>query len=264
MGLTYRTPIRARERILTYAPPGAGKSNAILTVARRCPDTQFYVIDTEFDNYDRLLDTEFTDLENVTVESVVEWDGIMPTLRDFKKRADKDDWLVLDSVTPTWDMVQEWYIEQVFGESDDKFFMNLRTAQQDGKTDKDGGLDGWKDWGVINKNYMKIYKELLTTQCHVYLTAEADKLQEPIKGKGGDDKATRNLFGAAGLKPKGQKRLGHIPQTVLLLGKNRMGEYSMTTVKDRGRVEMEDQEVGDWSKDYLVNVAGWKPQRAET
>lgn len=265
MALTYRTPIRARERILGYGPPGVGKSNAILTVARRCPDSHFYVVDTEIDNYDRLLDTGFTDLSNVTVESPMGWEDVMAGVRKFKAEMDVNDWLIVDSMTPTWDLVQEWYIENIFGVSDDLFFTQARAAQQSGDKGKDGdgGLDGWRDWGVVNKNYFKIYRELATARGHVYLTAEGDKVQEP-KGKiAGDDKETRNTFGTHGLKPKGQKRLGFIPHTVLLFSKTRQGEYTYTTVKDRGRTEVDDGEVTDFSKDYLVTVAGWKPTKVE-
>lgn len=258
MPVTYESQIRARERILGYGPPGAGKSTAILSVAKRCPSSTFHVIDTEFDNYDRLLDTEFSDLKNVEVYPMVEWDGMIPQIKEIKKEVGKNDWLVVDSMTPTWDGVQEAYIARIFDEEMDEFFLKMRVAQQNDK-DADGGLDGWKDWGVINKMYAPLYRELLTTNCHVYMTAEADKLGEPIKGKGGESKETKQLFGALGLKPKGQKRLGHIPQTVLLFTKNRSGDWGMNTVKDRGRVEMDDVSVGDWSRDYLVNVAGWKP-----
>lgn len=258
MPISFQSPIRARERILGYGPAGAGKSTAILTVARRCPDSTFRVIDNEFDNYDRLLDTEFSDLENVDVSPMTDWEGFLPKVKELKRESEKNDWLVVDSMTPTWDWVQEAYISRIFDEEMDEFFVNMRIAQQNSK-DAPDGLDGWKDWGVINKMYSPLYRELLTTNCHVYLTAEADKLSEPIKGKGGESKEGKQLFGVLGLKPKGQKRLGHIAQTVILFSKSRQGEWVMNSAKDRGRSEMEDTPVGDFSKDYLVGVAGWKP-----
>jgi len=64
------------------------------------------------------------------------------------------------------------------------------------------------------------------------------------------------------VKPAGQKRLGHMPNTVLLFTKQRTGMYQMSTVKDRDRAEMAGQPFGDFGVDYLVNVAGWKRRPA--
>jgi hypothetical protein len=45
--------------------------------------------------------------------------------------------------------------------------------------------------------------------------------------------------------------------TVLWLTKKRIGEWYITTIKDRGRKELEDQAVGDFAEDYLQAIAGW-------
>lgn len=270
MPITYRSPLRSRERILTYGNPGVGKSNAILTVARKVSDAQFHVIDTEADNYYRLLDTDFTDLKNVIVYPANEWSDVMPIVSKLRREVGGDDWVVIDSMTPTWDWVQSDFIEKVHGADDDDYFMEVRIQKQrliDNPKEKNpgslGALEGWMDWPVINKRYAKLYKELFVMPCHVYMTAEGAKIQEPEGGKGGDDRATRNEFGAYGVKPKGQKRLGFVPQTVLLLGKGRRGDYTMQTVKDRGRVDQEDVELGSFMTDYMVKVAGWRPVKVD-
>lgn len=130
MGLTYKSQLQSRERILTYGQPGVGKSNAILTVARKCPGNTFHVIDTEIDNYYRLLETDFIDLKNVEVYPIGEWPEIVPTLRKLHKDVARDDWVVIDSMTPTWDWVQQWFIEQVHGEDDDTYFLEVRIQKQ--------------------------------------------------------------------------------------------------------------------------------------
>lgn len=270
MALTYRSALRTRERILTYGSPGVGKSNAIMTVARKCPDATFHVLDTEIDNYDRLLDTDYTDLTNVIPYPIAEWAEIMPLIKKLRGDVGREDWVVVDSMTPTWDMVQSWFIESVHGEEDDNYFLEVRVQKQrliDNPKEKNpsslGALEGWLDWPVINKAYAKLYRELFLMPCHVYLTAEATNIVLPDGNKGGDDKATRTEFGAFGVKPKGQKRLGFVPQTVLLFTKSRHGGYSMTTVKDRGRVDMEETELQVFGTDYLVKVGGWRPVKVE-
>jgi hypothetical protein len=61
-----------------------------------------------------------------------------------------------------------------------------------------------------------------------------------------------------GMKPAGQKQLGFVPHTVLMMKKGRVGDYKMTTIKDRGRWEGEDVEIGDFMQDYLVGIGGWQ------
>lgn len=258
MPLTYRATIHPRERVLAMGSPGVGKSHAILTVARRCPDAKMYVIDNDF-AYDRLLATDFVDLKNVDIVPVVEWDEYIPTVREFNGKMGRDDWLVIDSMTPTWDAVQGWFSEQVFGRDIDEYFLEVRKKKAESKDGKKtlGALDGWMDWPVINKSYYKLYAELMKCPGHVYLTAEVQSISDD------DDKQVKGTFGPYGVKPRGQKRLGHVVQTVLLMSKSRVGEYSLTTVKDRGRVEMEGRRVEDWSKDYLVGVAGWRPVKVD-
>ena len=46
----------------------------------------------------------------------------------------------------------------------------------------------------------------------------------------------------------------------IITKKGRKGEYTLSTVKDRGRDDVEDAELNDFAKDYLQGVAGWKPR----
>jgi hypothetical protein len=98
-----------------------------------------------------------------------------------------------------------------------------------------------------------LYRTILGSPAHVLLTAEQDSIGDR------DDKKLQQLYGTYGVKPKGQKALGHTTHTVLWLKKNRTGEYALTTVKDRGRDDQEDMVIADFGKDYLMKVAGWRP-----
>jgi hypothetical protein len=258
--------IRTRERILTYGIEGTGKSRAILSLARYCPESTFYVFDTEVTKYDRLLDTEFTDVAtvgNAEVMPVTRWDPFLEAVQKVADTMGRDDWLVIDPMTPTWTWVQSWFVDNVHGTSMQDFFLARRKAmegqRQTDEEKKQGfqaivGQDG--DWQVINQQYFQLYGLILNCTGHVYMTAETDE----VKTKGwADDSQTQSVYGAIGRKPKGQKRLGHIPSTVIYLTKTRVGEYQMTTVKDQGRTEMDREEVRDFAKDYFMRIANWRP-----
>lgn len=254
-----RPPIKPREFILTMGVGGTGKSTAILEVARMCPSDTFYCLDSELRNFDRLLATAFTDLTNVETIPVEDWSDWQTQIPKIGQTMGRDDWLCVDSSTPTWDAVQAWFVEKIHGEDIDEWFISKRIQSENlkkgGAEDKGfaalSGGDG--DWQVINKTYFKhFYNALLKVPGHIYMTAE----QAEIGKK--EDKDTKSAYGPIGFKPKGQKRLGHVPMTVLWLTKSGTGAWRMTTVKDRGRRELDDERLENFASDYLVDVAGWK------
>lgn len=261
MPTVIKCDLRARERILTFGVQGTGKSFAPLTIARLCPKSTFHVIDTDYsDSYEVGLDTEFSDLDNVVIHKVGydNWAKFKSTAKELDGEIGPDDWLIADTMSCTWDGVQGWFIEQVFDMESDAYFMEVRQAKskerdKGGKESKSlGALQGWMDWPVINKQYTPIYSYLTGIKGHLYMTAEQAQIGED------DDREVKKLFGPYSVKPRGQKRLGHVPRTVLLFTKSRAGEYNMTTVKDRHRVEQEDVPFENFALDYLVGVAGWK------
>jgi hypothetical protein len=263
MAMTYKPKMRTRERILSFGVQGVGKSNAILTVAKKCPDVTFYVIDTDYsESYARALDSEYEGLENVEITRVSpdDWENMIPAIDAINSKMGVDDWLIFDSMSPTWEAVQEWFIERVHGQSIDDYFMDVRMKKENtkGKDSKAlGALEGWMDWPVINKVYFRLYKQLMATPGHLYMTAEQVAVNDD------EGREIKGLFGPYGVKPRGQKKLGHLPQTVLLFTKNRAGEYAITTIKDRNRAELESQPIEDFMRDYMVKIAGWRPTKLE-
>lgn len=260
--VTLRPKINPRERILTFGTAGTGKSTAVLEIARLCPTDTFYVADSEISNYDRLLSTAFTDLNNVEVTPCTEWQEWVDFVAKTNSVMGRDDWLVIDMMTPLWDAVQGWFIEKVHGSDIEEFFIEKRITQQKIKDSaKKGqevprgfgainGEDG--DWQVINKQIFKLYNDMMKCPGHWYWCAEQDKI-----GKD-DDKEVKAAYGAYGIKPKGQKKLPHVPMTSIWLTKSRVGNWAMTTIKDRGRPEVEDEPVENFAVDYLMNIAGWE------
>lgn len=264
MPLTLKSPLSTPERILVFGPEGVGKSAKLLDVARRVPDQQFHVIDNDYSQSClRLLETSYSDLTNVTPHRCDpdDWEEVVRLVGEMRQIIGPSDWLGIDSMTPTWSAVQGWFIEQVHGTGVENYFLDVRIAKEQargsgGRDSKTlGALDGWMDWPVINKEYFrKLYNGILGIQGHVWLTAEGAEISKE------DDGDVKARFQGLGVKPGGQKRLGFVPSTVLLLKKSRVGEYAMTTVKDRGREEMEDRKVEDFGVDYLRKVAGWMPK----
>lgn len=262
---------KPRERILAFGVQGTGKSHAIAMMAKRCPNNQFWVLDND-QAWPRLLthpdlaglnaedggNVHIFDVDNSDFEQHVD------VVKQISAQSEPDDWCVLDMWTPTWDAVQSWFSDQVFDQSIEDYFVEVRkmksTSKQGGEDKTLAAFEGFMDWPVINKVYTgKWVNPILRLRCHLYATAEQAKVEEGGKGRQGDDKDIKNMFGPYGVKPKGQKRTGHLFQTVLLMTKNRVGEYRFTTIKDRARTEVEEQKFGDFSIDYFMKIAGWKP-----
>lgn len=267
MALTIHPPEHLPpERILLLGKEGTGKTRAVLSIARRCPDAHFHVIDTDYSaSYDRMIGTEFQDVGergNVTTHVTGPWDwpAILDAARTVQKQVTRGDWVVCDSMTPTWNAVQEHFTSEVHGNDIETYLLDIRKKRE--AASKNGGMkgssleafDGWMDWSVINPMYFRLYKHLLTQPGHLLLTAEGQAVGDT------DGKAMKDTYQVHGIRPAGQKKLGFLTNTVLITKKGRKGEYTLTTVKDRGREDVEDIELDDFAKDYLQKVAGWKPK----
>jgi hypothetical protein len=245
------SPLETPERILLYGQPGTGKSRAALSVASVIGDSKMFVVDTDYSaSYGRLMATDFPEAANVEVQVVDgdDWHQIIGAVRSAVSQAQAGDWVVLDSVSPSWQAIQTHYIIRRHGEE----FLDVFALS--GADAKRQTSDADMNWQAINAEYNKLYKALFLAGAHLLVTAEADAVDAKR-----DDVRVKGLYESVGFKPRGQKALGHTTHTVLLTGKRRSGEFTMTTVKDRGRPEVENEPVADFAKDYLMKVAGWKP-----
>lgn len=267
------SPHRFPERLLIIGGGGAGKSTAVLTMARYMPYAAFHVCDTDISfTYDRLLATEFTDVDkagNVNVHKIITWDDYANAMDKIVATGDHDkDVLVNDDVTWCWTEVQSWFSDQVHGEELGEHMLKLRQETLGTKDDKgndislkafNAALTNDMTWPLINKvYYRKVYSRLHRWNGHFVLTASVAKPGER------DDPETKIVFGAYGVKPQGQKDLHRIAATTILLKKRDHTHWTMTVCKDRGRKSPENLPVGDASEDggfaidYLQNVAGWQ------
>ena len=247
----------ARERILSTAGSGLGKSYDWLMIAKLHHQTRspakFTVVDTD-NAIDRMLEAEFaglnvTDGGNVTVVNSYDWVTASGTIKATSKTMGADDWLIVDLLNPTWDQVQEYFTEQVFGEDIDNYFLAARASQ--GKSGGSGSaFEGRTDWPVINKLYKGMMNSILQARGHVYAATVADAIQDTT------EKEIKAIYGPHGIKPRGQKHTPHFFHTCLVKGM--VGDSRrLITAKDRGRAYLQGAEVNNFALDYLVNVAGW-------
>lgn len=236
----------ARERILAVGPAGVGKSSAYLSIARKCPESTIYVLDSDY-AIERMLENE--NLSNVEHRLVTDWEGYVEGVKDFQKKMTADDWLVIDFISGAWDAVQSYFVDQIHGKDLDAYFLEARKKKAKGNP-----LEGDTDWGVINKLYKAWLNILLGgTPGHIFATAQAKALGDR------DDPSVKQMYGAVGVRPEGQKHLGHSFHSVLLFGKTRLGEYNFSTVKDRARREVERAPMAEFATSYLLPIAGWRP-----
>lgn len=265
--MAIESPIQSRERILLMGGTGTGKSFAALSIAKRINGCM-YVLDND-NAYDRMLETDFTELGNVFVYPTWDWESTVKAATESIVDIRRDDWLVVDILSPTWPMVQDWFSENVYGDDLATYMLRARQAVEvtntairekrakGGKVDEKETrnlqpFDGFMDWSVINPQYQKFMAKLRNCPAHVLCTAEVDAVDSKR-----DSSDVLDLY-PLGVKPRGQKRTGHAFSTILLMSKRKAGVFEMTTVKDRGRKELDHDAVGDFGVNYLMRTAGWK------
>lgn len=249
----------APERILSMGLWGSGKTNSWVTIARWYRNTQtpghFYVLDTDNTTL-RTLSGDDGWEQNVTVVDVMEWENLVTDTEKFFEQATREDWLVVDSIDSAWQMVQDYFTEQVFGKDSAEFFMQARLAGQAGHP---LASDYGSNWQVINKLYSKWIGKVIRFPGHVYACTPAQQVSQPNQsGKGGDSKEIRETFGRLGVRPAGQKALGFQMHSVLLMQSPSVGDYRLTTAKDRARDSIVNEPLTDFVLNYLIGVGGWQ------
>lgn len=244
-----------KERQLIFADNGAGKSDAILCIAKRLPEAQFRILEIDWAPSAALLleSDRFAGVSNVEVVWAYpdDWEAQRDGFDWLQNETRPDDWAAIDSATHTWPAVQEWFIERMFPDAGgaDEYFLKKR--EQHGGEGRD--LRGWEDWPYIKKEHNKLYRAMARIDGHVILTAEQAGLGDTGEKK--DDKA---LFARFGYRPAGRKQIAGTVATVAHLSRDSSGQQYLTTFKDRGRELVSGVPISDFFRDYMVKVAGWK------
>jgi hypothetical protein len=261
MAIQLINPHPFKERILLFGGAGVGKSEAVLNIARHTTG-DMWVYDNDYSfAYNRALSTTYDDVDETGRVHVYEaddttWESCLNTITDMVSHADPaTDWLVIDSITPTWGWVQSWFQEKVHGEDVTAHLIKLRAEYAD--DDKAYGRAVLEDmnWPLVKKEYARLYRIIQQWKGNLIITAEA-------KAVGSREKEEdRMLYGHLGFKPSGEGSLHHMASTNLLLSHKSRGEWIINTVKDRNREELESEPVENFAMDYLRNVAGWTINR---
>jgi len=284
-----------RERILLMGITGSGKSFQWMKMAKHLKDkgSIFRVIDTD-SSIEYMLEEQFPELlpengGNVYVYDAFDWNelinarrwarqeklnpSVIATLDKHLKHAynqhiKPQDWLILDMADRPWEAVQEYYVEETFGQDYGDFFLHVRKEiESHGGKNSQGkdvasldkeAMDGWKDWTVINKLYKTWFNPITyQTKCHVILVT---KVKEVAKGE--KDAEIVSAYGDMHVMPVGQKHIGHTVHSIFLLYPKKVGskdrEYGITTIKDRsGRTYYQKDTLTNFYLQYLVSSAGW-------
>lgn len=260
------TPHKFRERLLLVGGGGAGKSTCALSIADALAVGHMYVVDNDYSAaYQRALDTDFEGAaDRVTVEwTDPSWEAFITTVEKMvAENNDPDNWLVIDSVSPSWAMVQEWYGDLVYDRNIANTMAELRRNAAN-QADYLSQLGEMMNWPAIKKEYARLYQAIQRWRGHLLLTAEGKALNKER------DPNVAALYGPVGYKPDGEGRLHHVTSTTLFLKKQQVGSKSVwkfTTVKDRNRAEVENETIesldeGGFADSYLREIAGWRIQR---
>lgn len=265
MTMPLSSPHRFAERLLLYGGGGAGKTNTVLNIASHLPadGSHMHVLDADYSMaYDRALGTDFqAAADRVTVHTVdADWEPFTGQLADIAANADDplNDWLVIDPISPSWSWVQDWYLETVYGDDLAAFLVSLKKQHAADPSAYQAALMDNMNWPTIKKEYEKrVWRQIQRWRGNLVLVAESKALHF----RESDD--MKQMFSFVGAKPVGESRLPHVCSTTLYLDHPKPGSWTMTTIKDRNRVEMTRQEVSDFGLDYLVGIGGWQPVRGK-
>lgn len=257
MAMKLQSPYPFAERLLLFGGGGVGKTQAVLSIAERLPAGHtMHVLDSDYSRaYERALATDFTDAADAVVVHEVdpEWEPFKDQLAAIVAAGDPEtDWLVVDPVSPSWEWVQSWYLEQVYGHDLASHMVQLKKDAADTREYMRSVMEDM-NWSVVKKEYAAgVYTPIQRWKGNLILVAEA----KALTNQADDDE--KMLYGPLGFKPSGEARLKHIAATTLFLDHPRRGVWRMTTVKDRNRVEVDKEPVDDFAADYLVEIAGWE------
>lgn len=258
----------SRERILGYGPWGSGKSFMWIKLAqwllRSKSESQLYIAGTH-GALER--DLEGWDHPNVVAEEVTEHTEIVSLIKDeYRVKATRDDWLVVDMIDAPWAWAQDAYALSVMGKGMTEWLIDTKISNMNKnsgeKKDTIAGAHG-ENWGMINL----LYREFITLATikwpgHVLaLTADTEIRTPNRAGEGGDDKQIREIFGRIGRRPEGQKMLGYQFHTVLFLpeaGKVVTAKEKIPVPGGEGMRVKLSGDFNDFVVDYLMGVARWK------
>lgn len=246
-----------KEKLCFIGTGGAGKTNAALNIATHI-NAEMFVLDADDSQpYQRALATDFVGYDNVHVDVVdTEFQAYAKSLASIINDKDKnrpDNWLNLDTISPTWQAVRTWYLEILNpGKPAAEVLIELRKAYPD-SSEYHKALNDLLNWDIIKGEYgNKIWNALKRWKGHYIISAE---VKANPKNEKNEEK--RDMYGVIGYQPVAEGRIIHAPGTMLYF-QYVSGMWRVTTIKDRNREPVDRMEITDFGVDYLMGVAGWE------
>src|SRR5690606_41497799 len=86
----------------------------------------------------------------------LEWESFTDTLAETIEGADPaKDCIAIDTISPTWESVQNWYLEQVYGHDLPGHVIELKRAHSDDKKAYHRALTDDMNWPAGKKEYAR-------------------------------------------------------------------------------------------------------------
>lgn len=249
------------ERILLAGLFGGGKSHSWLTTLdlayNNDDDIKFYVIATERGAVTRMK-SKYTEQFDKLVEyrDCKTWYELQDWTDEILSKQRPGDIIVIEGMDKPWDFVQALW-DKLYGpplsyDPKDPF------AMERGMLDDSGSVG--RDWVKIRTVYENWLDSIFQTSCHVFACTPSEPLKMPT-GKAKewkDDPEVIEQFSRFGVKPAGNKKLGHHFHTILLCRNPRAGVWTITSMDDHTRELLDNTPITNFVFDYLVKIAGWE------
>lgn len=245
------------ERLLIAGRDGSGKSKSWWDIAEFLHNTgspaQVFVIDPDLK---ARFDPRYP-LSNVHIfDELEQWQDFRQTAIKCRGKGEKGrgDWLVVEMMSKVWSAAQAGHSQIVFGKDIDDLMVSWRQTSiaenKDGGNPFSGATYG-ADWQVINALYDTFMFNVTRFPGNVLMTTALDSVTDDEK-----DKETIRRYSKHGVKPAGQKRLGHVPADLLLFQETARG-WTMTQMRGTGRPEFKNEVLDNFVTSYLIAKAGW-------
>ena len=231
------------ERILLMGPPGGGKSTQLINtyLALKEIGVEMALID-----FEDKLEAMFVGLEIPLPKKFfvcLDWEEYSGAIE--KLDMVKNQWIGVDRIDLSWDMVQRWYsIEKYNKELSEQMMVKAKAMRKAGMFTPrfDQG-----DWQPVNENYAtNTLKLIYKSRCNIIMTAGI---------KSADADSALDVLGSLGVTNRGQKELQHQPHSTFLLHqkkRDREIKWYITTGKDlEKRRKFESEEIFDFFIQYI-------------
>ena len=245
-----------REKILLSGDSNTSKSLSLVSLAVLYPDSKVVILDPDDGIGKLLVELGLEDLPNLTVIPVrANWGEMLANYQMAKGVLTPNDWFCMDMLGRFWDLSQNYYSSEVFGEDPAEHIIQLR---KQAKQVNFGGFDGLQDWAVIKRlhNERLMDDAVLYSQFNVMCTTSVREFLPVEKvPKTGQLGIYASEFG---IKPEGEKHNIYRFDTQAVLYRKKEGTYHFRMVRDRGRFVDVKKEFDITGKSFWEVYAGYR------